>query len=66
MAFSTEAYQFSESQTEKQIHYSAFIFDPHNQAVQLCYYMEQIGWERQPRQSGAIAERDFIIWPDTV
>ncbi|MGE0746783.1 MAG: VOC family protein [Rhodospirillales bacterium] len=44
---------------------SAFVLDPDGHALQLYYYMEQIGWDGRPRPA---AERRPIRgpWPETV
>jgi catechol 2,3-dioxygenase-like lactoylglutathione lyase family enzyme len=48
------------------IDYTAFALDPDGNAVQLYYYMEQIGWDGQPRK----AEQRRIVnpgeWPETL
>lgn len=48
------------------IDYSAFVFDPEGQALQLYYYMEQIGWDGRPRPAEQRAAIDNDHWPDTV
>ena len=35
------------------IDYSAFVLDPEGHAIQLYYYMEQIGWDGRPRPAAA-------------
>jgi catechol 2,3-dioxygenase-like lactoylglutathione lyase family enzyme len=48
------------------IDYSAFAFDPDGHAVQLYYYMEQIGWDGKPRPAELRPKVDPAHWPDTV
>lgn len=48
------------------IDYSAFVFDPEGQAVQLYYYMEQIGWDGRPRPAALRPAIDNDRWPDAV
>jgi hypothetical protein len=46
------------------IDYSAFVLDPDGNAVQLYYYMEQIGWDGKPRSA---AQRRNVTpgeWPE--
>ncbi len=49
------------------IDYAAYVQDPDGHLIQLYYYMEQLGWEGQPRpgelrrSAGAVAE-----WPETL
>ncbi len=47
------------------IDYSAFALDPDGHAIQLYYYMEQVGWDGKPRPA---SQRSQIasIWPDAV
>ena len=47
------------------IDYSAFAIDPDGHAIQLYYYMEQIGWDGRPR---APAERRQVaeVWPEAL
>ena len=47
------------------IDYSAFVLDPDGHAIQLYYYMEQVGWDGKPRPA---SQRSQIasIWPDAV
>jgi catechol 2,3-dioxygenase-like lactoylglutathione lyase family enzyme len=46
--------------------YSAFVFDPEGQAVQLYYYMEQIGWDGRARPPSLRQIVDNDKWPDSV
>jgi catechol 2,3-dioxygenase-like lactoylglutathione lyase family enzyme len=48
------------------IDYSAFAIDPDGYAIQLYYYMEQIGWDGKPRPASARAKIDNANWPDSV
>jgi catechol 2,3-dioxygenase-like lactoylglutathione lyase family enzyme len=48
------------------IDYSAFVFDPEGQALQLYYYMEQIGWDGRPRPAAQRPVVDNDRWPDSV
>jgi catechol 2,3-dioxygenase-like lactoylglutathione lyase family enzyme len=48
------------------IDYSAFVFDPDGNAVQLYYYMEQVGWDGRPRPD---AHRRSVVpgaWPERI
>ncbi len=47
------------------IDYSAFAIDPDGHAIQLYYYMEQIGWDGKPRPA-SLRPRVSDPWPDTV
>ncbi len=48
------------------IDYSAFALDPEGHAIQLYYYMEQIGWEGRPRPAHARRVVDNANWPDAL
>jgi catechol 2,3-dioxygenase-like lactoylglutathione lyase family enzyme len=48
------------------IDYSAFAIDPDGHAIQLYYYMEQIGWDGKPRPPHLRPKVDPANWPDTV
>ena len=48
------------------INYTAFAIDPDGNAVQLFYYMEQIGWSGQPRPQEQRPTIDNARWPDCV
>jgi catechol 2,3-dioxygenase-like lactoylglutathione lyase family enzyme len=48
------------------IDYSAFALDPDGHAIQLYYYMEQIGWDGKPRPAAARPKIDNNNWPDKV
>lgn len=46
--------------------YTAFAFDQDGQAVQLYYYMEQIGWDGKPRPAAARRKVTPGNWPPTL
>jgi catechol 2,3-dioxygenase-like lactoylglutathione lyase family enzyme len=48
------------------IDYSAFALDPEGHAIQLYYYMEQIGWDGRPRPADARRKVDGTPWPETL
>ena len=48
------------------IDYCAFALDPEGHAVQLYYYMEQVGWDGRPRPTESRPVIDNDHWPDTV
>jgi catechol 2,3-dioxygenase-like lactoylglutathione lyase family enzyme len=48
------------------IDYSAFALDPEGHAIQLYYYMEQIGWDGRPRPTEARRKIDNAHWPETL
>jgi len=48
------------------IDYSAFAIDPDGYAIQLYYYMEQIGWDGKPRPVSQRPKIDNAKWPDSV
>ena len=48
------------------IDYSAFVLDPEGNAIQLYYYMEQIGWDGRPRPASARRAVDNAQWPDAL
>jgi catechol 2,3-dioxygenase-like lactoylglutathione lyase family enzyme len=45
------------------IDYSAFVLDPDGHAIQLYYYMEQIGWDGRPRPAESRRKIDNANWP---
>jgi catechol 2,3-dioxygenase-like lactoylglutathione lyase family enzyme len=45
------------------IDYSAFAIDPDGHAIQLYYYMEQIGWDGKPRPASERRKIDNTRWP---
>jgi len=48
------------------IDYSAFAIDPDGHALQLYYFMEQIGWDGKPRPASERPKIDQDNWPETV
>ena len=48
------------------IDYSAFALDPEGHAIQLYYYMEQIGWDGRPRPAAARRTVDNAQWPEAL
>lgn len=46
--------------------YSAFAIDPDGHAMQLYYYMEQVGWDGRPRPAAQRPKIDNSNWPETV
>ncbi len=48
------------------IDYSAFAVDPDGHALQLHYYMEQIGWDGRPRPVDRRRRVDNDDWPETL
>jgi hypothetical protein len=48
------------------IDYSAFALDPDGHAIQLYYYMEQVGWDGKPRPASQRPKIDNANWPATV
>ena len=48
------------------IDFSAFALDPDGHAIQLYYYMEQIGWDGRPRPAAARRKVDNAHWPDAL
>jgi catechol 2,3-dioxygenase-like lactoylglutathione lyase family enzyme len=48
------------------IDYCAFALDPDGHAMQLYYYMEQIGWDGRPRPAAQRPKIDNQRWPETV
>ncbi len=48
------------------IDYSAFALDPEGHAIQLYYYMEQIGWDGRPRPAAARRTVDNARWPEAL
>lgn len=48
------------------IDYSAFAIDPDGHALQLYYYMEQIGWDGRPRPAEQRRRTDNGAWPETL
>jgi len=48
------------------IDYSAFALDPEGHAIQLYYYMEQIGWDGKPRPAASRRKVDNEHWPESL
>ncbi len=48
------------------IDYSAFALDPEGHAIQLYYYMEQIGWDGRPRPPETRRKIDNGHWPENL
>jgi len=48
------------------IDYCAFAIDPDGHAIQLYYYMEQVGWDGRPRPASARPRIDNAMWPASV
>ncbi len=48
------------------IDYSVLAIDPDGHAIQLYYYMEQIGWDGRPRPPGQRRQVDNQNWPETL
>jgi len=44
--------------------YTAFALDPDGHAIQLYYYMEQVGWDGRPRPADQRRPIDNDAWPD--
>jgi hypothetical protein len=48
------------------IDYSAYALDPDGHAIQLYYYMEQVGWDGRPRPAASRPRIDNERWPETL
>jgi catechol 2,3-dioxygenase-like lactoylglutathione lyase family enzyme len=48
------------------IDYCAFAIDPDGYAIQLYWYMEQVGWDGKPRPAPTRPKIDNRSWPETV
>lgn len=48
------------------IDYSAFALDPDGHAIQLYYYMEQIGWDGKPRPAAQRRKIENGAWPEAL
>ena len=48
------------------IDYCAFAIDPDGHAIQLYYYMEQVGWDGKPRPASRRPVIDNDNWPESV
>ena len=48
------------------IDYTAFAIDPDRHAIQLYYYMEQLGWDGSPRPVAERRKIDNDNWPEAI
>ena len=48
------------------IDYSAFAIDPDGHAIQLYWYMEQVGWDGRPRPKDQRPRVDNADWPEAL
>jgi hypothetical protein len=48
------------------VDYAGYAFDPEGHAIQLYYYMEQVGWDGQPRPASLRRKVDPADWPETL
>jgi len=48
------------------IDYCAFAIDPDGHALQLYYYMEQVGWDGRPRLASQRPVIDNANWPESI
>ena len=48
------------------IDYAAYAFDPDGHAIQIYYYMEQVGWDGRPRMASERRQVDPGHWPDAL
>ena len=48
------------------IDYAAYAFDPDGHAIQLYYYMEQVGWDGRPRPASERRHVDPTSWPEAL
>lgn len=48
------------------IDYCTFAIDPDGHAIQLYYYMEQVGWDGRPKPAELRPKIDPEVWPETV
>lgn len=48
------------------IDYTAHVLDPAGHAIQLYYYMEQVGWDGKPRPPGERRPVDPNDWPEAL
>ncbi len=46
--------------------YNIFVMDSDGHAIQLYYYMEQVGWDGKPRPASARREVEQGNWPETL
>src|SRR5262249_22796878 len=48
------------------IDYSALALDPEGNAIELYYYMEQVGWDGRPRERRTTEAQGIAEWPKAV
>jgi hypothetical protein len=48
------------------VDYVAHAFDPDGHCIQLYYYMEQVGWDGQPRPASMRRQVQAGDWPDAL
>jgi catechol 2,3-dioxygenase-like lactoylglutathione lyase family enzyme len=48
------------------IDFAAYAFDADGHAIQLYYYMEQVGWDGRPRPASSRRKVDAKNWPETL
>jgi catechol 2,3-dioxygenase-like lactoylglutathione lyase family enzyme len=48
------------------VDYAAYAFDPDGHAFELDYYMEQLGWDGQPRPQALRRKVDPNNWPEAL
>jgi catechol 2,3-dioxygenase-like lactoylglutathione lyase family enzyme len=48
------------------VDYAAYVFDPDGHALELYYYMEQVGWDGRVRGSAERREVTPGVWPDAL
>lgn len=48
------------------IDYAAYAFDPDGHAIQIYYYMEQVGWDGRPRNASERRKVDPAHWPEAL
>lgn len=48
------------------IDYAAYAFDPDGHCLELYYYVEQVGWDGQPRPQSMRRKVDPNSWPDVL
>ena len=48
------------------IDYAAYAFDPDGHAIQIYYYMEQVGWDGRPRNASERRKVDPANWPEAL
>ena len=48
------------------VDYAAYAFDPDGHAIQIYYYMEQVGWDGRPRNASERRRADPAHWPEVL